>query len=88
MNSDYSRNPTGLHGSVNIGARLPTSPKTLSAARALGASQAAKTVGLKDEIAQLRTDRVGNPTTPAPTAQTLSQSPYTTTGSLTNPKVA
>lgn len=91
--SDSDRNPTGLHGSVDLSKRQSVGSQTLSNARAVGAQQAAHDVGvdlksLTDAVADIDVDRMGSTTEPAPRMQTLSQDKYTTSGSLVNPKVA
>ncbi len=93
MNGEYSRNPTGLHGSVNIGSRLNRGSAHLNTAHAAGAQQAAHDVGvdmhgLTSAIADIGVDRMGQSTVRPPMAHTLSTDRFTTSGSLVNPKVA
>jgi len=93
MSSEYSRNPTGLHGSVDIGKRVSVGSKTLAGAHHAGAEQAGHDVGvdlkgLTDAVADIGVDRMGAPVEAPPTMHTLTQDRYTTSGSLVNPKVA
>jgi hypothetical protein len=93
MNSDASRNPTGLHGSVDVARRLSAGSKHLAAANSAGANQAAHDVGvdlnmLNDAIADTNVNRMGVPTVKAPLMSTLTSDRYTTSGTLVNPKVA
>jgi hypothetical protein len=86
--SGNNQTATGLHGGVGAGSGLPTKDKHLVGAKTMGALHAAKTVGLSDAVADLNTDRTGAPTVPGPKALPVQDDLYTTSGVLTNPKVA